>query len=111
MLYTTARLCAILVVATLTTPTAAFATVARPGAAAVPRLAAIRLQAADAAVVPAEDCGCDDTTGSIMMNGVRVSGATLRATELADVSGARRSVGSMIGEDGKAIVVFLRHLG
>lgn len=108
MLYSAARLLVLLVVFT---PAASFAAVARPVAfAAPPRLAPVRLQA-DATATVAADCGCAEDAGSILMNGVRVSGATLRATELADVSGARRTVGSVIGAEGKAVVVFLRHLG
>ena len=39
------------------------------------------------------------------------TGATLRSTELATQTGGRATIGSMIGEDGKAVVIFLRHLG
>ena len=46
-----------------------------------------------------------------MMNDVRVTGATLRATELADAAGTPKTIGSVVGEDGKAVVIFLRHLG
>ena len=33
------------------------------------------------------------------------------STVLADVNGARTPVSDIIGENGKAVVVFLRHLG
>ena len=45
------------------------------------------------------------------MNDVSVSGRTLRSTELKNVGGDSVPVSSLIGEDGKAVVVFLRHLG
>lgn len=68
----------------------------------------------------AEDCGCETDTAEgvvvptdsgVLMNDVRVTGASLRSTVLANVDGARVSVGDVIGEDGKAVIVFLRHLG
>ena len=64
-----------------------------------------------------EDCGCEPsgvvvpTPKSVLMNDVQVTGATLRSTELATQTGGRATIGSMIGEDGKAVVIFLRHLG
>jgi len=48
---------------------------------------------------------------SANMNGVDVSGSSLRSTVLADSSGRRVPVSSLIGDEGKAVVVFLRHLG
>ena len=69
----------------------------------------VLVQATSAPV--AEDCGCEDADGSIMLNGVSVSGSTLRDMELATASGTRARASSLIGEDGKAVVVFLRHLG
>ena len=51
------------------------------------------------------------TPKSVLMNDVQVTGATLRSTELATQTGGRATIGSMIGEDGKAVVIFLRHLG
>ena len=51
------------------------------------------------------------TGKSVLMNDVQVTGATLRSTELATQTGGRATIGSMIGEDGKAVVIFLRHLG
>ena len=58
-----------------------------------------------------EDCGCAEESGGVLMNDVRVTGRTLRNTLLADVNGGRSSVGEVIGDEGKAVVVFLRHLG
>ena len=71
------------------------------------RTALLQLSAVEPATT---DCGCAED-GSVQMNGVAVSGSTLRGTVLADVNGARTSVSGVIGEDGKAVVVFLRHLG
>ena len=59
----------------------------------------------------AEDCGCAEESGGVLMNDVRVTGRTLRNTVLADVNGGRSSVGEVIGDEGKAVVIFLRHLG
>ena len=59
----------------------------------------------------AEDCGCAEESGGVLMNDVRVTGRTLRNTLLADANGSRSSVGEVIGDEGKAVVVFLRHLG
>ena len=122
MLYTVARLAVVLVVALGAGPSGAF--VATPGlrpAAGALRSAAVCLsEAASPAAAATEDCGCEDGTvgvvaptkfEGVVMNDVRVSGATLRATELVDARGARASVGSVIGDEGKAVVVFLRHLG
>jgi len=47
----------------------------------------------------------------VLMNDVPVTGSTLRSMDLADASGARVRVDSLIGTEGKAVVVFLRHLG
>ena len=41
---------------------------------------------------------------------LRLGFSSLRSTVLADVNGERQSIGSQIGEEGKAVVVFLRHL-
>lgn len=64
--------------------------------------------------IGAVDCGCEpgeDGVGSVMMNDVRVSGSTLRSIMFADESGDRTSVESVIGSEGKGVIVFLRHLG
>jgi len=45
------------------------------------------------------------------MNGVSVTGGSLRSTVLADVAGNRVPVSNMVGDEGKAVIVFLRHLG
>ena len=60
----------------------------------------------------AMDMPCaEPDVGGVLMNDVPISGATLRSMELADATGARVRAGSLIGEDGKAVVIFLRHLG
>jgi hypothetical protein len=62
-------------------------------------------------VVPTgENCGCAEEQG-VLMNAVRVTGRTLRDTVLADPSGGRTALKDVIGDEGKAVVVFLRHLG
>ena len=64
------------------------------------------------ATTAATDCGCEPTASKgVSMNGISVTGDTLRATELVDALGARKTIGSVIGEEGKAVVIFLRHLG
>ena len=45
------------------------------------------------------------------MNDVAVSGATLRSMVLANSDGERVAAETLIGTEGKAVVVFLRHLG
>jgi len=47
----------------------------------------------------------------VLMNDVPISGTTLRSMTLADARGDRVSTSTLIGEDGKAVVIFLRHLG
>jgi len=69
---------------------------------------------ATVAIEDEDDCGCEDaspTAQGVMMNGVSVTGSTLRSMVLADATGKPTSASSLIGEDGKAVVVFLRHLG
>ena len=101
--------------ALLHTPTA----LARSGVAtvSVPRHSFVQLAAepaVEANVATEDDCGCEDaspTAQGVMMNGVSVTGSTLRSMVLADATGKPTSASSLIGEDGKAVVVFLRHLG
>ena len=45
----------------------------------------------------AEDCGCAEESGGVLMNDVRVTGRTLRNTLLADANGGRSSVGGVRG--------------
>lgn len=45
------------------------------------------------------------------INGVFVTAGKLRALMLTDANGTKRPVTDVIGADGKAVVVFLRHLG
>ena len=56
-------------------------------------------------------CGCEEASGGVMMNEVRVTGETLRSMVLADRTGNRVTAETLIGSDGKAVVCFLRHLG
>ena len=56
------------------------------------------------------DCGCAEPQG-VLMNDVRVTGRTLRSMVLANADGNREPVRSAIGDEGKAVVIFLRHLG
>ena len=59
-----------------------------------------------------EDCGCaEPEPQGVLMNDVQVTGRTLRDTVLADVNGQRMALKDVIGDEGKAVVVFLRHLG
>ena len=119
MLYSLARFAILLVL--WVTPTASFAAPGYAAAAAPRRLAPLQMNVEPTPAASA-DCGCTDevagvvmptgnTEGTVMVNDVLVSGATLRATELADVTGARATVSSVLGTEGKAVVVFLRHLG
>jgi len=57
------------------------------------------------------DMESDHSEDSVNMNGVDVSGSSLRSTVLTDISGHRVPVSSLIGGEGKAVIVFLRHLG
>jgi len=72
---------------------------------AAPRAAQLRLAAAES--MP---CAQPDE-GGVLMNNVPISGTTLRSMTLADARGDRVSTSTLIGEDGKAVVIFLRHLG
>lgn len=101
MLYSVSRLAVFLVV-TLVTPSASFAAVSGSRFSHAQTLAMSHVMS---------DCGCTDVAeAGVVMNDVLVTGATLRSTELFDARGEQRSVGSVIG-DGKAVVIFLRHLG
>lgn len=64
----------------------------------------------DVEAVAEGDCGCSPAV-AYNMNGVSVTGATLRGMELSDRRGARSRAAQLLGEDGPAVVVFLRHLG
>lgn len=77
-------------------------------AAAFKGRARITYAAAPPAVTDA-DCGCDDP--GILMNDVSVSGSSLRAMTLVDQNGKQVQASSLLGEDGKAVVVFGRYLG
>ena len=60
-----------------------------------------------------DDCGCDDVTPAktVLVNDVVVSAASLRSLTLADAAGRPTRAGELIGDDGAAVVCFLRHLG
>jgi len=63
-----------------------------------------------------ESCGCDTVStatepSAFMMNDVAVTASGLRSMELTDVGGRRVAASTAIGDQGKAVVVFLRHLG
>lgn len=119
MLYSTTRLVVLLAVC-IVSPASSLNVASRTPVTAL-RTSPLRLvEAADAAAVTTEDCGCEEPAGvvvptdadvGVVMNDVRVTGATLRATELVDASGVRKTIGSVVGEEGKAVVIFLRHLG
>lgn len=57
------------------------------------------------------DTETDFHSGSVTLNGVDVSASSLRSTLLTDTSGDRVPVSRLIGHEGKAVIVFLRHLG
>lgn len=58
-----------------------------------------------------EDCGCDAPAGGVMVAGRSVTAKSLRDMSLVDAEGRRVSAGDLIGREGKAVVIFLRHLG
>ena len=114
MLYSTMRVTAVVLAAgsaSAFAPPASGLTgvsaVAPPASTLPSRTALLQLSAVEPSTT---DCGCAEN-GSVQMNGVAVSGSTLRSTVLADVNGVRTPVSQLIGEDGKAVVIFLRHLG
>ena len=117
MLYTLAR-AALVVLACSLTATEAFSVPAvavrhQSRSSSLQLLAPESSSPADA--VAEADCGCEEgvvVPSGILMNDVRVTGSTLRGMTLADAGGQRVESGSLLGaEDGRAIVVFLRHLG
>ena len=114
MLYTAARVVS-LGLAAFVVPADAFTAVATPRTAVPLRASPLYLSELQ---TEQQDCGCAEEvagvvtpTNGVMMNSVRVTGATLRGTELVNSRGTPTTVGSVIGEDGKAVVIFLRHLG
>jgi len=126
MLYTAVKAAAVVVAISHAAPTAALVVgspaghITSPWAAAPPRAATFLSQQ-----TTEEDCGCESaagaltdrgvvvpsSSGSVFMNDVAVSGASLRSMVLADVAGERMAAETLIGTQGKAVVVFLRHLG
>ena len=113
MIYAAVRAVVLLCVFT-SSPAAAFQAGLSGRPAIAQRASAVVLAETIADTMPGavvEDCGCAEEAGGVLMNDVRVTGRTLRSTVLADVNGGRSSVGDVIGDEGKAVVVFLRHLG
>ena len=113
MIYAAVRAVVLLCVFT-SSPAAAFQAGLSGRPAIAQRASAVILAETIADTMPGavvEDCGCAEEAGGVLMNDVRVTGRTLRSTVLADVNGGRSSVGDVIGDEGKAVVVFLRHLG
>ena len=112
MIYTTIRVA--VVVAVAQTAAAFTATPLRTHVAAASSTA-LRPTQLVATVAAEADCGCDTLPGGVVMAGpsgdVAVNGAKLRNLVLADATGARKTTSELIGEDGKAVVIFLRHLG
>jgi len=109
MLYSPVRLLLLIVALVTVTPACGFA--AAPSAACTrPPLAA---RASCLAVVMQQPkAAWREEDGAVMVNNVRVTGDTLRSMVLADADGARVRSGSLLGaQDGRAVVVFLRHLG
>jgi hypothetical protein len=56
-----------------------------------------------------EDCGCEGST--VTINEQDVDARLLRSLQLTDADGQRKTVAQVIGDSGKSVVVFLRHLG
>ena len=112
MLYSRMRAVALLLVisaAALPANGLSLGAASRPALAPSPRVTSLQLSG----LAPTtEDCGCEASSAdSVMMNDVRVTGNTLRSMTLSDVNGERVTADSLIGKEGKAVVVFLRHLG
>jgi len=67
-------------------------------------------RASDPPMKARQEClECNEGVANV--NGTRVTGTSIREMSLVDMFGARRVVSEVSGEDGKAVVVFLRHLG
>jgi len=77
------------------------------------RSAGVKMMAASGAEAPvaAERCDCEGEAGTASVNGVDVSADLIRGLALTDAEGNTKMVSDVIGTDGKAVVVFLRHLG
>lgn len=59
-----------------------------------------------------ENCGCATPEGrTATINGTVVNAQRLRAVQLLGVEGKTATLGDLVGPSGKAVVVFLRHLG
>jgi len=118
MLYSAVRAAALLATLLLAEPTSAFGiatNAAHPLASGAARRLPVPLLSAQQQQQAVTDCGCEggDVEGVVTPTTglLEVRGSTLRELELADTTGARVPMSSLIGEEGKAVVVFLRHLG
>jgi len=69
------------------------------------RFASVRM-----AEVACVEAACDSPAG-IYVNDVLVSGTSLRSMTLENAQGGLARAGDIIGDEGTAVVVFLRHLG
>lgn len=49
--------------------------------------------------------------GNAEVNGKIVGSKTLRSLELVGADGIRRTISEVVSDEGKAVVVFLRHMG
>jgi hypothetical protein len=70
--------------------------------ASLPRFASVVMQAE----VAGTPC-----SGGVYVNDIFVSGKSLRSMTLHDAQGDMVRAGDLVGDDGKAVVIFLRHLG
>jgi len=105
MIYSRLRIAACLILVAVAQQAAAFSLPSTAAAAHAVRGAFAPSMSADSTMP------CAAPEYGVLMNDVPVTGSTLRSMDLADASGARVRVDSLIGTEGKAVVVFLRHLG
>lgn len=56
------------------------------------------------------ECECGEG-GFADINGTKVSGALLRGLSLSNAAGETKVLSDVIGSEGKAVIVYLRHLG
>ena len=58
-----------------------------------------------------EDCGCEGGGKTVMINDTTVDATLLRSLKVTTADGGQLPLSQVTGETGKAVVVFLRHLG
>ena len=58
-----------------------------------------------------EDCGCEGGGQTVMINDTTVDATLLRSLKVTTADGGQLPLSQVTGETGKAVVVFLRHLG